>query len=500
MANEICAKSNTGSHDHYFNASSTVLEISVLALLLAFASGFAVAADQKSNSNPCNISEEDAAGLNGDLSTDIHTTSDYRNTIARMLKEEKFETLDCLADRVRSGKERFPGGMWKIHTLYSGLYSPVQYPMHATEEDWSNLFLRLQRWVTERPKSVTARVALATAYYGYAWDARGNGFANTVSESGWKLFRDRSAEAKRILDEASILPTKCPEWYLSMLMVAQNQGWDMADVRSLYDKASNFEPGYYYYARMLASYLLPRWSGEKGATEKFMQEAADRIGGDQGDILYFQVASYVIENNEEDPYLSWERIEKGFNASEKQYGVSMLNLNLIAYLASYSRHHGDAFVADKALTRIGEQWDEELWGRKKLFDLAKQSAAAGAPYAAKQRANKAAAKANLQTPEGARYQVAFEKTYRELVQQCMGTKGGDAAKWDGEVETLTSVGVKGTVEEININPLGPAFICLFQKLETYHLQKTTTFPPPPQAPYWVSLDLDWADFAPAESK
>jgi hypothetical protein len=372
--------------------------------------------------------------------------------------------------------------------------------MHATEEDWSNLFLRLQRWVTERPKSVTARVALATAYYGYAWDARGNGFANTVSESGWKLFRDRSAEAKRVLDEASLLPTKCPEWYLTMLLVAQNQEWDMADVRALFETATKFEPGYYYYARMLANYLLPRWSGEKGATEKFMQEAADRIGGDQGDILYFQVASYVIENSEEDPYLSWERIENGFDASEKQYGVSMLNLNLIAYLAYYNKNHHDAFIADKALTRIGEQWDEETWQTKERFEWAKEWAAAGAPTAVKQRAVEAAAKANQQSPEGARYKLAFQKTYSELVQQCVGIKGGSLAQWDNVIETLTSVGAKGTVEDVKLKLKFPVEMCLEEKLRTFQREKTMLFPPPPQAPYWVKLDLDWADFAPAESK
>ena len=421
-------------------------------------------------------------------------------TIARILKEEKFDELDCLADRARSSKEKFPGGMWKIHVLYESLYLPVQYPIHATQEDWSNLLQRLQRWVTARPKSVTARVALASAYLGYAWDARGAGYGNTVSDSGWKLFRERNAEAERILEETSALPTKCPEWYVAMLMVAQNQGWDTADARDLFEKATKFEPGYYYYARALAHYLLPKWSGEAGETEKFMQEIADRTGGDQGDILYFQVATQVICNCEGDPNLSWERIEKGFESSEKQYGVSMLNLNLIAFLAFHNKYHHDAFVADKALTRIGEQWDEETWGRKEKFEWAKQWAAAGAPIAAKKRASEAAARANMQTPEGARYKVAFEKTYREFVQQCVHTEGSSVAHWEGTIETLTSVGAKGTVEDISIDPMGTIINCLRLKMRAFPQDKAMAFPPPPQAPYWVRLDLDWADFAPLASK
>src|ERR1700724_1492406 len=149
-------------------------------LLVIAWSGLAVAAEQKAISNPCNISETDAAGLNRDLSVDIHALHDFTDTAARILKEEKFGELDCLADHARSGKERLTGGIWKIHLLYEGLRQPVPYPVHATQEDWTYLLQRLRRWVKARPESITARVALALAYLDYAHDARGSGYANTV--------------------------------------------------------------------------------------------------------------------------------------------------------------------------------------------------------------------------------------------------------------------------------------------------------------------------------
>ena len=141
------------------------------------------------------MSEADACGLNGDLSVDVHALHNFMDTAARILKEGKFVELDCLADRARSGKERLPGGLWKIHLLYQGLRQPVPYPLHATQEDWTRLLQRLRRWEKARPESITARVALALAYLEYAHDARGSGYANTVSESGWKLFQERTAEA-----------------------------------------------------------------------------------------------------------------------------------------------------------------------------------------------------------------------------------------------------------------------------------------------------------------
>ena len=505
MNNEICTVTIAREFSRCFNYFSIALKSCVLALVLVTVSGFAFAADQTpspSNPNLCNISEEDAASLNVDFSADVNASRQYAGAIAQMLQDEKFAELDCLTDRARSGKERFPGGSWKVHELYSGLYQPVQYPVkHATQDDWNNLLQRLQKWVTARPTSVTARVALARTYLLYAYDARGHGFANTVSDSGWKLFEERTTMAKGILDEASNLPTKCPEWYVDMLLVAQNQSWDKDRSRTLFDEAFKFEPGYYYNARVLAAYLLPKWSGEEGATEKFTQDVADRVGGEQGDALYFEVASadYVICGCADDPKMSWERIEKGFEASEKQYGVSMLNLNRMAYLAT---HFGRTYpiVADKVLTRIGEQWDEETWDTQQNFEDVKKWAAYTKPFAEKLYAMESAADTNMKTPAGPRYKASFEKTYRGLLQECVRTDGSSIDRWEGKFKVLISVGAKGTVEEDNIYSMGPVVTCLDNKMRALQLTKKRVFPPPPQAPYWVRLDLDWADFAPVAAK
>lgn len=499
---EVCTARTTNSSVHYSSLSSAFLKCSVLSLLLIAASAFAVVADHEANPAACNISEEETDGLSRDLSTDVHAVQEYRNTIAQILKEEKFEELDCLADHARSSKERFPGGMWKLHELYGALGSPIQYPTtHATQEDWNPHLKRLQRWVTTHPKSITARVALAAAYLNNAWDARGTGFSDSVSDGGWKLFSERTAEAKRILEEASLLPTKCPEWYAQMQVVAQNESWDTVRMRALFDEANKFELGYYYYARALAICLLPKWSGEEGATEKFILEATDRIGGDQGDVLYFQIASSsdVVSGWDESPHLSWERIEKGFEATEKQYGISMLNLNRIAFLASHFGD-GDSIVADKALTRIGTQWDSNTWSDEERFKQAKKWASDAALVESKNRAMEAPADANLRTPEGLRYKQSFEKTYRKLVRQCALTQGAGVEQWEGKFETLTRVGANGSVEDVRIYAMGPVAICLYEKLNAFRQKKAKAFAPPPQAAYWVRLDLDWAAFAPVAAK
>lgn len=446
-------------------------------------SGFLIAAEQKSH--PCNLTENEAVDLNVDPATDIHALQQYQEAASAMLKHAEFDQLDCLANQARSSKQRFPGGVWKLHMLYAGLEAPVQVPQHATDEDWSARLDQLTAWVSARPQSITALVALAAFYDQYAWAARGDGYAHTVSDSGWKLFAERTAEAHRLLDQAKAMPTTCPEWYVSMLRTGQNQSWNVSEMRRLYEEATKFEPGYYYYARMMANYLLPKWSGAPGDAEKFTQEAADAIGGAEGDILYFQVASFIACGCEDELHLSWGRVVTGFETSEKQYGVSMLNLNIIAYLAT-NFPQPDPVVADKALARIGAQWDEGKWQTRKNFDTAKDWAAGAAPLVAGRRDMEGQAEANAKTGEGALYKAAFEKKYRKLVEQCVKKEGGSQDKF----KTFTNIGAGGTVKEIKIFWNGSAAICVYQKLHAFQLAKKTAFPPPPYAPYWVRLDFD----------
>jgi hypothetical protein len=481
-------------------SSSARLKVWCALVLLASTSAFAITADQKPNANLCGLSDNDAAGLSRDLGTDVHAVRVYKDTISRMLHAGNIEQLDCVADRARSNKERFPGGMWKLHELYKGLSEPVPY-QHATQEDWKRLLELLQSWVGEHPKSITARVALASALINYAWDARGSGYSDKVSESGWTLFTQRIAEAQQVLKDASEdLSAKCPEWYVVMQNVAQNEDWSIAEMRSLFDEAYKFEPGYYYYGRALAYFLLPKWNGAPGDTEKFVQGISDHIGGEQGDIFYFQVASSndLICGCEDQPDFSSERIKRGYEASEKRYGLSMVNLNRMAYLAV---HYGetDPIFADQAFTRIGDQWDEEVWKSERDFQATKNWATQMVPITIANRAKEAAALDNLRTPEGARYQLAFEKTYRGLLNECVRTDGANVSEWKGKFETMIMVGGNGFVEDGGIHSAGPIVMCIYQKMRASHEQKLALFPPPPKPSYWVRVDLDWGAFAPVAS-
>lgn len=310
---------------------------------------------------------------------------------------------------------------------------------HLSQQDWKDHLKLVQSWVAATPNSITARVVLAQAYIDYAWDARGVETGDTVTNSGWKLFGQRLEQAKATLDEASALARKCPEWYYAMQSVALGQGWDRRKVEELVERAIASEPGYYYYYRAHAYSLMPQWNGEDGDAAKFAEQSADRVGGDAGDILYFQVGAKIVCacNEPEFGRLSWPRLQKGYGLLEKQYGVSLANLNRLALMATKSK---DSVVADSAFKRIGDSWDKQAWTTEVYFNQNKTWATQIAPAEARSRGILQEAAANLQSEGGAQYQKNMEQAMLPLMRQCAQSSNDDQGKFELVVQVAKDGG------------------------------------------------------------
>ena len=482
MAHWIRTGSTSNSSARSFSLRDSALRIaSVFLLILAArtgAHGLAVDTHTKSSAKPCTPVE-----VNFDDSTDVLGFDNFKSAIAQLLKEEKFEELDCLADSFRSSKARQSGGGWKLHTVYSGLDDPRV--GHATDEDWRDHLGRLQRWVDAHPKSITARIALAKSYSGYAWFARGHDYSDGVSNSGWKLFGQHLAKDKEILNQASALETKCPEWYVEMMEVAQGEGWDLEQETALLQKAIAFEPSYYYYYRMHANYLLPKWHGEAGDVARFAEESANRVGGNDGDIVYAVIAESIICACDEPEFrrISWPRIKKGYTEQEKQYGVSLTNLNLLALMASKAQ---DSETADSAFKRIGDNWQKEAWITEAYFNQTKTWAEQFAAIDAQFRTIKEAADSNMHTPQGPQYKKDFDQKFAAILRPCVQNAGADREKF----EFMVQVDKDGGAQNVWMPRQTAVSICLFQALMISHQKKETPLPPPPHPEYWLDLDLD----------
>jgi hypothetical protein len=295
----------------------------------------------------------------------------YKGQMAELLGRQDFDGLDRAADMARSTKSRFPGATWKLYDFYDSVSKPSGVSQ-AGDADWNSHIALLKKWISLKPQSITPRIALAETYLNYGQKARGNGYADTVTEEGWRKQGDSANLALATLKEASALPQKCPYWYEAMMHVALAQGWDTSATKALVEELISFEPGYYHVYREYANYLQPKWYGEEGDSEAFANTISKRIGGEEGSFIYFEIASLLncgpCGDGTEAFKLSWPKVKEGYAALEHLYGTSDLKMNRFAYMASKA---GDKTIAKEVFTRIGDRWDQKVWRSRQRFQTAK---------------------------------------------------------------------------------------------------------------------------------
>jgi hypothetical protein len=424
--------------------------------------------------------------LNVDASMDIKAINKYECAVASLLNHEEFELLDQIASDARTTKSRFSGGKWKLSAFYQSLEHPP-----AADPEWADHIRKLKDWKSHNPESVTARIAMAVAYIAYGWEARGGGTADKVTEEGWRLFAERTAVAGRILKDASALKQKCPHWYAAMLQVALAQGMDPADEESLFQQAIAFEPLYDPYYRARAWFLLPIWNGEEGELEDFAEKTATRIGGQEGNILYFEIASEVACpcNGFDIRRLSWKRIQAGQAAQQRKYGVSLVKVN---WLAKMANSFSDPAVGEKANAQIGDNWDEDTWKTRKSFDNFRSWVANYSGSQKMLRDFNKLAKANLETAEGKQYDLAVAAEVPQklawFVEQCSSAAGDDTGSFD----LLMMVQSDGVVLVAYVEPDNTKVgNCVQQQMvrETMTRNSPLYLSAPPKPNYWVKVNM-----------
>lgn len=282
-------------------------------------------------------------------------TTRLKANLADLLLHDKYDEIEGIADKIRTDKTRLVGGGWLLKQLYFGLEASngTMPEEHIAE---------LKAWIVARPQSITARVALAKAYTSYAWLARGNGYADSVTPERRQRFKERIAEAQKVLDDSANITPMDPEWFAEMQTIALAQSWDGARSTALFDKAVTFEPTYFYFYKYYANYLQPKWDGKEGEAAAFARKSADAIGGPEGDFLYFHIAMVVLaanNGNVDASQMDWARLQRGCQAQRDLYGVVDFDINQFALMAWRFR---DRDVARPIFNEIGDKWSKEVWG------------------------------------------------------------------------------------------------------------------------------------------
>jgi hypothetical protein len=269
-----------------------------------------------------------------------------KDTLA-LLSSSQFKKLEENAKRYSVKKERFPDGGWKLYSLFDAF----QYPPYQTDSSWKKHLGLLESWQAAYPASDAAKSALAGAWIGYAWFARGAD--SSIKDGGYPLMVDRLGKAETILKKVS--PSYIPALLLKLQLAVANSA-SKSEFQTLLKKALSVEPSYVPFYSAAIMYYLPRWHGEPGEwvqqLERFDQTAPRKEG------IYARVAfGYLgIEwNSFSEGTIKWEKMKKSLN--EITYSSPWID-NMAA---SCSCLAGDYKMARVLLKKIGPNVYYPAW-------------------------------------------------------------------------------------------------------------------------------------------
>ena len=196
---------------------------------------------------------------------------------------------EAMLEEARQARNERPSALDEL----SSRYNFISHPSFTQSQNLAEHIAKLEKWREEFPQSPALLVVLAKACVSHAWEARGTGFAYTVTEEGWELFNSRIAKAREFVDEARKLAVKDGEAYDTLLVVARAEGLPLEQTRAILEEGMRVDSAYAPMYATMAEYLLPRWHGQPGDVERFAEEVVDLVPGDDGLDAYGHIA-YVI--------------------------------------------------------------------------------------------------------------------------------------------------------------------------------------------------------------
>jgi hypothetical protein len=276
----------------------------------------------------------------------------------------RFESLETEAADLRATKPRFGNGSWKIVAFYEA-FTPLG---EVADPVWEQFTGRFQAWLEARPQSVTARIAYAEFLTAYAWHARGTGYADTVTEEGWRKMAQRLDQAMEVLTEAREVPDAAPDpcWYLTALTVALGQGWPPEDYEALLADAHALEPEFWGFDAARAKSLLPRWYGEPGDWEAYAAAAAARPNG-LGAEGYARIVLHLMgyyEHVFRQTKASWPMTREGLEILLEKHPESLDLRSRAALLAVMAQ---DQPYAKARFDDLGDRYLPDVWPRPESF-------------------------------------------------------------------------------------------------------------------------------------
>lgn len=225
----------------------------------------------------------------------------------------------------------------------------------------------LAKWRREFPLSDAPDLIEALLFRNWAWRARGEGYANTVSPQGWAAYRMRVEMADAALTDAADKPQHSPAFYPLAITVGLDRSTDRGQLRRHVDFSMEDFPEYYPTHRAMLRALLPRWGGTYEQIDDYVQQTLDKMPAEKRPEMYARLYTTVesVEGDEVDPFLDtfaeWPRVKAGYQDMLARYPRSDWLRNLYARMACRAK---DAAAYRAVMSEIENAVAPEAWAGK----------------------------------------------------------------------------------------------------------------------------------------
>ena len=269
----------------------------------------------------------------------------------RLLMDGRFEELDSWAESLVESRQRDAYGWLLILAFYQDLElrrSPlVEHGMVESTE-------LMERWHRERPGSIAARVALATAYRNLAWEHRGAGLGREVTQEGAQEKERYLEKAWEVLTEVYDERPEDPQYWSVLLGMTHLRGRTPPYTPEVLAEALKAAPDYLSIYLNEAHFRVPQWGGSRGDVERFAASSTDAEINPFGEELYARIAVSLGRGSEKKKVFGehgfdWPRVRDGLELINQRY-PERLNFHWAAYMAVLAgdRQAANAFFSDDA--------------------------------------------------------------------------------------------------------------------------------------------------------
>ncbi|MEZ6055588.1 MAG: DUF4034 domain-containing protein [Planctomycetaceae bacterium] len=291
----------------------------------------------------------------------------HENTAVILLKSGQYAELDKLASSAVKAKARYSDHTSIAKNILNS--AADSFFDHKASAAWTEREAALKGWV-EATDSSSAHIALAEFYTNFAWQARGDGVAASVSEANYLLFKKRLNLAEEHLEAAINIRDDNPRAHRLKVTCALGLGHPYKVVEQAARRSIEIDPSDV--GTMISGlyYLAPKWYGSFAEQIEFADLCLTLTRKKSGHRTYAQLINWLAGNEFSanifrDPAIRWNDVKEGIqdliaddpnNPDNSQWLSTGRSLALLARDREFHIDCSRKYVALKGTPEYGIGW------------------------------------------------------------------------------------------------------------------------------------------------